>query len=190
MPSDYARIWPFLIAAMVILMIYRRLRRSFGRQPVRPSRMKLRMGILLLVGVSLIPLALRSGETSLLGIAGAAAGVGLALWGANRTRYERRDGQLYYVPHTYTGIVVSLLVFGRLAYRFAQLYSMHAIAGGMPGAGSAQSFASPSTVQSPVTVGLVCVLIGYYVCYYSRVLWKSKHIRAEDLEASPVATIS
>jgi len=31
------------------------------------------------------------------------------------------------------------------------------------------------------------VLIGYFVCYYSRVLWKSKHIGAEDLETAPSA---
>jgi len=179
MQTDHSRIWPFLIAALAVLMIYRRLRRSFGRQPVRPARMTVRMGILIALAISLIPLALRSGEFLLVEIAGAAAGVGLALWGAQRTRFARLNGQLYYLPHTYTGIAVSLLVLGRLVYRFVQIYTM--------GADSAQGFAAPSMVRSPVTVGLFFVLIGYYVCYYSRVLWRSKHANAEDLEVPPVA---
>jgi len=34
---------------------------------------------------------------------------------------------------------------------------------------------------------MLFVLIGYYVCNYSRVLWKSKHIGAEDLETAASA---
>jgi hypothetical protein len=112
--TDYSRIWPFLIAALIVLMIYRRLRRSFGRQPVRPVRMAVRMGVLIALGISLSPLALRSGEFRLVEIAGAGAGVELALWGAHRTRYVRLDGRLHYVPHTYTGIAVTLLLLARI----------------------------------------------------------------------------
>jgi hypothetical protein len=36
-------------------------------------------------------------------------------------------------------------------------------------------------------VGILSVLIGYYVCYYSWVLWKSKHLKAEDIEAASAA---
>ena len=111
----------------------------------------------------------------------------MALWGAHRTRFVRLDGQLYYVPHTYTGIAVTLLVLGRIVYRSVQIYSMgHGIDPGRT-ADSAPGFTAPSMVRSPVTVGLFFVLIGYYVCYYSRVLWKSKHVNAEDLEAPSVA---
>jgi hypothetical protein len=42
-------------------------------------------------------------------------------------------------------------------------------------------------VRSPLTLGLLFVLIGYYVCYYSLVLWKSKQIKPEDIEVAPVA---
>jgi hypothetical protein len=40
-------------------------------------------------------------------------------------------------------------------------------------------------MQSPLTAGIFFVLIGYYVCYYSWVLWKSRHITSADLEVSP-----
>jgi hypothetical protein len=38
-------------------------------------------------------------------------------------------------------------------------------------------------MQSPLTLGFLFVVVGYYVCYYSIVLWKSKRIGPEDLEA-------
>jgi hypothetical protein len=188
MSSEYSRIWPLLIAALAVLMIYRRFRRSFGRQLLRPRRMTLRMCILIALGVSLIPLALGSGEFLVAEITGGAAGVALALWGARRTRYVRHNGQLHYVPHTYTGIAVSLLVLGRIVYRFVQLYSMGQLAG-LGNTGSAPGSAPAAMVRSPVTVGLFFVLIGYYVCYYSCVLWKSKHITAADIEAPYTAAV-
>jgi hypothetical protein len=187
MSPDYARIGPLLLAALAVFLIYRRLRRSFGRQPVRPVRMTLRIAILTALGLTLLPLALRSQELLLVEALCAAAGIALALWGAKRTRYLKIGEQLYYVPHTYTGIAVTLLVVGRIVYRFVQAYTTgHAPGAGMTGAASS-GFAPSAMMQNPITVGLFFVLIGYYVCYYSRVLWKSKHISAADLEAPSVA---
>ncbi len=170
MPADYAPILPFIVAALAVLLIYRRLRRSIGRQPVRPLRMIVRMAVLAALGISLIPSAVRSGDFLLVEASGALAGTALAAWGARRTRYLKSGTQLYYVPHTYAGIAVTLLVLGRLVYRTVQM-----------------NFAPASMAQNPATVGLLFVLIGYYVCYYGCVLWKSKHIGAEDLETAPSA---
>jgi hypothetical protein len=187
MPADYSRIWPVIIAMLAVLMIYRRFRRNFGRQPVRPLRMSLRMGLLIVVGVSLVPLVTRGGQFLLAQMLGAAAGVALALWGAQRTRYVKQDEQLFYVPHTYAGIAVSLLVLGRIVYRIAQVYAMGSVSGAGSSAASASGMRPLSMVQSPLTAGLFFVLIGYYVCYYGQVLWKSKHLKPEDLEEPSVA---
>jgi hypothetical protein len=108
----------------------------------------------------------------------------MGVWGARRTRYRTYDGELHYVPHTYTGVVVSLLFIGRLVYRIAELYSMRPVTGAMS---HTEGFAPPAMVRTPATVGLLFLLIGYYVCYYSMVLWKSKRISPEELE---VATTS
>jgi hypothetical protein len=188
MTPDYSRIWPWIFALLIPLMVYRRLRRSFGRQPLRPTRMTVRMIILAVLGASLVPSAFRSGALSAAEAAGAAVGLALALWGASRTRFLTQNGQLYYVPHTYAGIAISLLVVGRIGYRLAQLYS----AGGLVPAGtgaaplgeSAPGMAPASIVQSPLTVGIFFVLIGYYLCYYGWLLWKSKHVAPADLEAT------
>jgi hypothetical protein len=184
MHGDYSQVWPYVIAVLAVLAIYRRFRRSFGRQRLRPIRMWIRIGILTALGCSLLPAALKSGEFLFAEIAGAMAGVALGVWGAQRTRYRTYDGELHYVPHTYTGVAVSLLFIGRLVYRIAELYSMHPASGAMA---HTEGFAPPTMVRTPATVGLLFLLVGYYVCYYSMVLWKSKRISPEELE---VATTS
>ncbi|HEY2465670.1 MAG TPA: hypothetical protein VGI32_16545 [Steroidobacteraceae bacterium] len=189
MNFDVSQIGPFLIALLVLFAIYRRFRRSFGQQPLRPVRMQVRIVLLLVVGCLLLPSVFRSAAFMAAVLAGIVAGVALALWGAARTRFLRVSGQLYYVPHTYTGIAVSFLFLGRLIYRLIQvsgnLHATHAVA-----ADSAnQAFAPAAMLRSPLTLGLYFVLMGYYVCYYSIVLWKSKRVVAEEvsLAAPPSA---
>jgi len=186
MSSDYSPVVPYVVAVLAVLLVYRRLRRSFGRQPLRPVRMGIRIGILIVLGCSLLPPAIREGSFLVTDLAGLLAGVALGLWGARRTRYLRREDRLYYIPHTYSGVAVSLLFVGRLAYRMVTLYSMNQAAGG---ADAMREFGSPAMFKNPVTVGLLFVVIGYYVCYYGGVLWKSKRIGPEDLEISstPIA---
>jgi hypothetical protein len=183
MNSAYSKTVPFLIAALVIWSIYRRLRRSFGKQRLRPVQMGIRIGLFLLIGILLLPSVIHSSVylTSLESLlAGLLAGVALAVWGASRTRYLREQGQLFYVPHTYTGLAVSLLFVGRLVYRFVQIYSLQSAAHG-----DAAAVTPASMVSTPLTLGLFYVLMGYYVCYYSVVLWKSKHLTAEELAVEP-----
>ena len=189
MGPDVSKIVPFLIAALVVFIIYRRFRRNFGQQRLRPIRMQVRIAVLLIVGGFLLPAAFHSGAFAAAMLAGAAGGVALALWGAARTRFLKIEGQQYYVPHTYTGIAVSLLFLGRLVYRLLQVY------GSAPGGGAGlnpagQAFAPAGMVRSPLTVGLFFVLMGYYVCYYSVVLWKSKRISAEEIASGPAAPIT
>jgi cbb3-type cytochrome oxidase subunit 3 len=185
MGAYFSQIGPFLIAALVVFIIYRRFRRSFGQQPLRRVRMQARIVILLIIGCLLLPVALRSTAFLAALMAGVAAGVALALWGAARTRFLKIDHQLYYVPHTSTGIAVSLLFLGRLVYRLMQVYtSTHAVhAAGIDSSNPA--FGPAGMLQSPLTVGLFFVLAGYYVCYYSVVLWKSKRVIAEEVRSGP-----
>jgi len=191
---DFSQIGPFLFAALVVFAIYRRFQRNFGRQLLRPRRMTLRIVLLAAVGCALLPLALRSAQYLWAEIAGAALGIGLGVWGAERTRFMMYGGRLHYLPHTYTGIAVSLLFLGRLAFRVVQVYTGAQASSYVTDAQVAGSmdpslaFAPASMVRSPLTVGIFYVLAGYYGWYYGWVLWKSKHLKAEDTEAaSPAA---
>ncbi len=174
---DYHQLGPYLVAAFVVFMVYRRLRRSFGRQLLSKKRMGIRIAVLALIGCAVAAtVAFKSMAFFGAMILGIAAGVALGLWGANRTRFEKVGGVLNYVPHTYTGIAVSLLFLGRLAYRLVALYGHGQ---GAPDTGS--------PVKSPFTLGLLYVFVGYYVCYLSLVLWKSKHLKPEDMEDAAAA---
>jgi hypothetical protein len=177
MPPDYSRILPWVFALLIPLALYRRFKRTFGRQPLVPARLIVRIAIFLIIAV-LLTVSARSFVLQELG--GVLVGAALALWGASRTRFESANGRRYYVPHTYTGIAVALLFVGRLIYRIAQS------SGTLAGAGDTAPTAGPkAAMQSPLTMGIFFVLIGYYVCYYSWVLWKSRHITVADLEVPP-----
>jgi hypothetical protein len=187
MHSDYSQIGPYLIAMLAVFVLYRRFRRNFGRQVLRPKRMVIRTVLFAVIGGSLLPLALRSTDFLAAIIAGGAVGAILGIWGAKRTRFETFGGALHYVPHTYTGIAVSLLFLGRLVYRIVQLYANGHVPADVVSAGPSPGFASSSMVRSPLTLGLFFILIGYYACYYGLVLWKSKHLTAKDTELPSTA---
>jgi integral membrane sensor domain MASE1 len=176
MPNAFPQFGTYLIAALIVFVLYRRLRRTFGRQPLRTAQMVVRIVLFAVLGALLSPTALRS------------IGVMLAVWGASRTRFERVGGRLYYVPHTYTGIAVSLLFVGRVAFRVIQAYQLSHVAGTSDSEGPPPGMAS--YVSSPLTLGLFFVLAGYYLCYYGLVLWKSKHLNADDVSEinSPLGT--
>ena len=199
MRPDFSQIGPFLLAALVVLGVYRRFRRNFGRQLLRPARLTVRIVLLAVIGCSLLPMALRSAQFLSAEFVGVALGIGMAVWGTQRTRFQMYEGRLHFVPHTYTGIVVSLLFLGRMVFRFIQVYTgYHATAGHLQaGAGSplanaaapSQGFLPAAMVRSPLTLGILFVLVGYYVCYYSWVLWKSKHLNTADIEGASVASL-
>jgi hypothetical protein len=189
MQPDFSQIGPFLLAALVVFAIYRRFRRSFGRQPLRPARMRVRMVLLTVLVCLLLPAALRSTQFLAAEIVGAALGIALAVWGAQRTRFLTHGGQLYYVPHTYTGIVVSLLFLGRLVYRIVQIYGDAHAANAYASADPSQAFVPASMLKSPLTVGIFFLLAGYYLYYYAWVMWKSKHLEAADTEANSAASV-
>jgi hypothetical protein len=165
--------------AFVLWIIYRRFRRLFGRQKLNRGWMIFRVVLFSVLGAFMFIPAIASQQFGIALVLGAAIGVGLGMWGAKRTRFEARDGVLYYIPHTYTGMVVSALFLGRIVYRIATgSYSAFSVAttdsspfAGMGGLG-----------RNPLTYGLFCVLLGYYIYYYGYVLYESKHLKPGDME--------
>jgi membrane associated rhomboid family serine protease len=84
MSPVYSRIWPWIFAALVVFMVYRRFRRNFGRQLLRPTRMIVRMVILLVLAMVLSRAALRGGVYAAAEAAGAAAGIAYAVHARRR----------------------------------------------------------------------------------------------------------
>jgi len=185
MNFDVSQIGSLLFAILVVFLVYRRFRRNFGQQPLRPVRMRVRAVLLLVIGGLFLPTALHSSAFVAALLGGLSVGITLAVWGAARTRFLRADNQLYYVPHTYTGVAVSLLFLGRLVYRLIQAYGSPHASGSAGLDPASQAFGTAGMLRSPLTLGLFYVLMGYYVCYYSIVLWKAKRVTADEI--SPVA---
>lgn len=147
---------------LIALLYYRRFRRSVGRQPVQPVRMMIRAGILAVIGIVLLVVSLASVPMFAADVAGLIAGVALGWWGLRLTRFERKDDGVHYIPHSWFGIGIMVLLLARLAYRFTVMWPVMQAAHA-----TAQSVPQP---RSPLTLALVGLLVGYYVFYYVGVL--------------------
>lgn len=175
-------------AAFVLFFMYRRVRRNFGRQRLRSGYLIFRMVLLCVLGAFLLIPTFFSTELAIMTILGAAAGVGLAIWAAKHTRFLNEDGVLYYIPHTYTGMIVTALFVGRIAYRVFVMAQPHAVitTDYQPGMGDFSYFSG--LYHNPWTRLVFFILIGYYVYYYWFVLHESKNLKPEDMEdGTPVA---
>jgi hypothetical protein len=176
---------------LVLFFIYRRFRRLFGRQKLNRGYMIFRVVLLCIVGALLLIPTIFSKELALVTLVGVAIGIGLAIWAAKHTRFERQDGELYYIPHTYAGMVVSALFLGRIVYKIVAVSKSKLGVATMDATPSMSDFGGFSGLyHNPITRLVFFILIGYYVYYYLYVLRESKHLKPEDWEkpASPPAT--
>ncbi len=171
---DQKWIVPLLLAALIAWGIYRRLRRTFGRQPVAPRRLYARAVILAVLGALLLVFSARSPATALAMVSGLAAGLVLGHYGLRHTLFESTATGRYYTPHTYIGLVVTALFFGRLAFRFLRaLPDAHAAMQGDQNPLAAYQ-------RSPLTLAVFGVLVGYYVYYNLGVVRRSRDTPRAD----------
>jgi uncharacterized membrane protein YidH (DUF202 family) len=139
--------------ALIAWRIYRRIRRNIGRQPLRPRRALISITILGAVSAVLVFTSLHHSRLLLGIIGGLAAGVLLGLVGLRLTRFETTADGHFYVPNTPTGVAVSLLLVGRLIYRFMVLRDVVAAPN------------HPPAMHSPLTFFIFGLMAGYYIVY-------------------------
>jgi hypothetical protein len=143
---------PYLATAGIGWLYYRRIRRSFGRQPWQPKRTVARLVLVSLVAAALVCAAVFLPHVGA-GIAlGAVAGAALGVFALKFTHAQTIDGKRYYTPNPWIGGGLSLLLLGRLAWRWSQ--------GALSG-GSAQI----GQQASPLTLGIAATLIAYSLVY-------------------------
>lgn len=174
---DPKLITPMLMAAFVIFAIYRRVRRTIGRQPFQPRRMQVRMIVLGLFGAIALAFSLRNMEVGGAMMAGLVGGAALGLFGVRLTKFETTAQGQFYTPHTYIGLFVTLLFLGRLAYRFIVVMPLMNAA--------AQVDANPyaSFQKSPLTMAIFGIVIGYYIAYYGAVIREMRKTARVSLPA-------
>ena len=158
-----------IMLPLLALIVWRRVSRQFGRQPIRRKRMIARIVIFAIIGGLLAlsgfhHLALAEG---LLG--GVLIGAAIGLVGLRLTRFEvdAVKGDCY-VPNPWIGALLTVLLLGRLAWRLMVIWPQmqHAQAAAYAGT----SMQPMGYASSPLTMLVIGLLVGYYIAYYSGVL--------------------
>lgn len=148
-----AHLVPISLAGLFAWSIYRRVRRNIGRQKLRPRRAVTSIIILSVVSVLLVSTSLHNTRL-LLGFGGGLLpGALLGFVGLRLTRFETTAEGHFYTPNTHIGVALSLLLAGRIAYRFMVLNS------------AAAAPDHPPPMQSPLTFFIFGLTAGYYIVY-------------------------
>lgn len=173
-----------IIVPLMALMVWRRISRQFGRQPIRRQRMTARIAIFAAIGCLLMLGGLRDIRLAEGVLGGAAMGAALGLLGLRLTRFEADPlkGDCY-VPNPWIGALLTALLLGRLAWRllvlWPQMQQAQALAASAPpGAGMQMGYQS-----SPLTMLVIGLLVGYYIAYYVGLLvhhrrWQQSRLAA------------
>ncbi|MFK2878171.1 DUF1453 domain-containing protein [Rhodanobacter hydrolyticus] len=175
-----------IIVPLVVLMIWRRISRNFGRQPIRRGRMIVRIAIFAVIGALLMLAGLHDIRLAEGLLGGAVVGAALGFAGLRLTRFETDPvkGDCY-VPNPWIGAVLTALLLGRLVWRFMaltpQMQQAQALAASAPPGTSMQM----GYQASPLTMLLIGLLVGYYIVYFAGLL--VHHKRYQQSHATTVA---
>lgn len=152
------------------LVYYRRIRRQFGRQQWRPGAGRWLRLILLAVLLAGICVAASTIANALLPVvAGIAIGALLGWLALRHMHIETVDGTHWYTPNPWIGGALSLLLVGRLAWRWSH--------GGFVTGGGAATMQQGSTL----TLAFVSTLLAYYLVQGIGLAWRMQHLTARPL---------
>ncbi|WP_426701256.1 DUF1453 domain-containing protein [Rhodanobacter sp. Col0626] len=168
-----------IMLPLLAWIVWRRVSRQFGRQPIRRKRMIARIVIFAMIGALLAlsglhKLALAEGL-----FGGVLIGGALGLLGLRLTRFEVDPvkGDCY-VPNPWIGALLTVLLLGRLAWRLMAIWPQlqHApnAAAGMQPMGY---------TSSPLTMLVIGLLVGYYIVYFSGLLIHHRRFQQAGAQA-------
>lgn len=158
-----------LVASPLIMWrVYKRVQRLTVRQKSRLWRHWF--------GVLFLPVALLAMVLMLLAkplvlaslLAGAVAGGALGVAALRRTGFERVGDEFFYTPFAPIGMVVAMVFIARVLYRVFEMVTL----------GPQQT---PSFGSSPLTMGIMGVVAGYYLVGAAGLLrWRRAQARVKD----------
>ena len=162
MPMAPNSVVPLVLAGLIVWRVYRRVRRSVGRQPLRRKRLIATIVIYSVI-LPLLILGAMAHPKVLAGLgAGLVVGIPVALVGLRLTRLEMAPEGAFYTPNPYIGVSIASVLVVRLFYRFTVIF-----------ANGSQTQSSPQMWQSPLTFSLFGLLAGYYIAYNAGLLIRS-----------------
>lgn len=168
MPQQQHLIGAAAAVIIVVFVLYRRLRTHFGRQPIRLGRMRIRIVIMSCIAALLAVNSISMPRLLEGLLAGLIGGGLLAVAGLRLTRYQRSEGVTYYTPNPWIGGALSLLLVGRLVWRF-----MIAVPAAVHHATPAHG---PVLGNSPLTLAVLGLTLGYHAVYYFGIIRRSGQI--------------
>lgn len=159
-----------IMLPLLAWIIWRRVSRSFGRQPVQRKRMIFRVVVFSIIGAALALSGFHKLELAEGLFGGVLIGGAIGLVGLRLTQFEIDPvkGDCY-VPNVWIGALLTVLLFGRLAWRLMVVWPQfqHGSMAAQAVGGADQSIGYAS---SPLTMLVIGLLVGYYIIYYSGVL--------------------
>jgi hypothetical protein len=162
---------PALAWGLVVFVLYRKLRRAFARQRVRPMVLVLKITLCTTVAILLAGSLALSGPGFL---AAGPLGGALAWLAVSRMRVEHEDGVGHYTPKPLIGLTVFALFLGRLAYRLISLGPLSEFRDLTPTEMQAHMLEGQG---NPLTRALLLLLLSYYACFFTGVLVRSRRSR-------------
>jgi hypothetical protein len=120
---------------------------------------------------------------------GLIAGALIAALGLRLTQFSSDEKGRYYTPNSYIGAAVTLLLVGRITYWMIMIFMMP---GAAATAAQAPAGGNPfaSLGQSPLTLAMLMLTLGYYLTYFAGVLIKSRALARPVADNSPPANPS
>ncbi|HXF09393.1 MAG TPA: hypothetical protein VN625_01320 [Desulfuromonadaceae bacterium] len=146
---------PILLGGLLVWGVYRRIRRNIGRQRLRLRRILPSLTIVSLMGFFLVALFFQDRNLMLGFGSGCLLGCIAGFFGLKLTKFETNDEGHFYIPNTRIGVALSLLLAGRLLYKFIKNRDAFDL----------NNHSTPP-VQSPLTFFIIGLTVGYYIVYY------------------------
>lgn len=160
-----------LAAAVISFAVYRRYRRTVGRQKLSPKRMILRVVLLCAAGIFLGLAVVVSTLALVEVLISLALGLAAAYLGLRLTKFESAPEGEFYTPNTYVGLAVFGVFIARLLYRLIFEFQTG------PPAQTANGNPFVGFGNNPLVAAPFFLLIGYYAFYYGGVLIHSRTLR-------------
>ncbi|RAN75399.1 DUF1453 domain-containing protein [Bacillus sp. SRB_336] len=160
-------------------LVWRRVRRQFGRQPIQRKRMIFRIVLFSVIGAALALSGFQRIELAEGLAGGVLIGAALGLLGLRLTRFEVDPvkGDCY-VPNPWIGALLTVLLLARLGWRLMVMLPQ------MQGAPAAMAAPPAGQNLSPLTMLVIGLLVGYYIAYFSGLL--IHHRRFQQARLQPV----
>lgn len=165
---------PIVVAPLIVWRLYARTRRNFGRQPIQPKRMWMRVAIFSVVALLVATQGLLDPRLAAGLAAGLAGGVLLGMLALKLTRFEIDGQNDCYFPNPWIGMGLTALFLGRLLYRLMVLY---------PEMTQAASGGFATYQRSPLTMVILGLLLGYYIAYYAGLLIHHRRVTATRVQS-------